>query len=113
MGAECILHKIAPKAWLIHDFKNRKRPQDSADSRISEGADGNGSNGGGVKRPPESQLKKIPDNNKIPKWLSKGKQWYYVIQIFWTFEKTEINLCYSFTFLVSKKRLDTEVELFI
>ena len=59
---------------LIPDFENRKRPQDSADCRISEGGNGNGSNGGGVKRPPESQLKKIPDNNKIPKWLSKGKQ---------------------------------------
>lgn len=28
----------------------------------------------GVKRPSESELKKLPDDKKLPKWLSKGKQ---------------------------------------
>ena len=28
----------------------------------------------GVKRPSESELKKLPDDKKMPKWLSKGKQ---------------------------------------
>ena len=48
----------------------RVKKADTAAGTSSSGP----STASGVKRPSESELKKLPDDKKMPKWLSKGKQ---------------------------------------
>jgi len=62
------VYRAANQSTTPEDFRSASSSSESTNQSVAS------SNAGGTKRPLEHDLKKHPEDKKVPKWLSKGKQ---------------------------------------